>query len=54
LTIRFRVLPLGWASTYSRPVLGAEGNVDGKSSVRKGRSIRKNALFADKDPPRRA
>jgi hypothetical protein len=29
LTIRFRVLPLGWASTYSRPVLGAEGNVVG-------------------------
>ena len=34
-TFRFRVAPTGEASTYSRPVLGASGNLEGRVSPRK-------------------
>src|SRR5262249_31316853 len=48
LTFRFRVRPLGWASTYSRPVLGASGNLDAARGAGQGgrggkpRSLRAN------------
>jgi hypothetical protein len=46
LTFRFRVVPLGCASTYSRPVLGARGNVEGIGPRRKGLRTRNLAQFA--------
>ena len=53
LTIRFRVLPLGWASTYSRPVLGAEGNVDGHWPLRKGHCNAFSSQIPDVCPDRK-
>jgi hypothetical protein len=35
-TFRFRVRPTGEASAYSRPVLGASGNLNGRVTPRKG------------------
>jgi len=46
LTFRFRVRPLGWASTYSRPVLGASGNLDAASRGSKAGGEGKHALCA--------
>src|SRR5581483_5017209 len=56
LTFRFRVRPLGWASTYSRPVLGATGNLDACGHAHKAAPRRKGrSLRAQRNPhfPRR-
>src|SRR5437763_1130902 len=51
LIFRLRVRPLGWASTYSRPVLGARGNLDVARGAHKPRCQRKGRSLRSTDFP---